>query len=869
MEEKKLKINNLEINCEALIEFSSLANVLLELVKKQDEIDQKLLDHDNQIKNLQNMQNSQINNKNENLTDIFWQNKDNETSLIGESVVDNLTTNDLNNEHNKTQEKLITAANSLNSKNIKKKFDDNSLIENNNIAKKEHSKKSSEELNIIKKPLTNFAKSDKKLPIDYNDEKNFKKEYSSPKISPEIIPKLAKTVKDMQKQISYLYTKSNEHITLNQNINSNKNLITADSNKIDTIFQEIENLKKQLENDEKDLEKVNEKVQDFDIYDIFKSSEGKIDGSANVDVCKSLIKILETKIFKKFELFDTKVKLNKDEIQENKNHIKNMMSTIENLKIITKESEEKFYPIEKLLEKIKKENTNTSKLLQDQIDSHSNNLKDINDNIESSENNFNNKLKELEEKLTQNITEIITNKEIENCKDGNVRNEDIDLIKSFNKRISELEKEIRNILNKLNIEEINNKLTTLKKDIDGKSGKYEINEIKGQIYNIDENMKDTIFKIESLQTLEEKHRSEISQITKKLENLVGEFSIMKVSSGMRKEEKPIDLSKFIDNNQFNELKKDSNIKFDRIKHNFEDFSRTLEDIIKKLKNMPTNIDFNNYQNLIKNILEELKINCNKKYCDKFDTLKIIKRLENQIKTCQDSFSKKMDGSDNWLLAKKPLNSFLCASCENVIRGELDKRGDYIPWNKYPKREEKYRMGHGFSHLLQMMNDEIKFNVEKEFKENKSRSSSEDEKKNKKIENNNDNSDININNKVDINSIVKLPNLRHRNKQSFSIDEVGIGERAITVTNDDIYAEKYHSLENEPQIMKIKRRGKKLSGLINLQKNSSNLKRGINVVNNNDLKIEDDGKNKDKGKQTSKKNINSVSKKEISMTDNGL
>ena len=37
MEEKTLKINNLEINCKSLIEFSSLINVLLELAKKQKE----------------------------------------------------------------------------------------------------------------------------------------------------------------------------------------------------------------------------------------------------------------------------------------------------------------------------------------------------------------------------------------------------------------------------------------------------------------------------------------------------------------------------------------------------------------------------------------------------------------------------------------------------------------------------------------------------------------------------------------------------------------------------------------------------------------------------------------------------------------
>ena len=37
MEEKTLKINNIEFNCQTLIEFSSLINALLEMAKKQKE----------------------------------------------------------------------------------------------------------------------------------------------------------------------------------------------------------------------------------------------------------------------------------------------------------------------------------------------------------------------------------------------------------------------------------------------------------------------------------------------------------------------------------------------------------------------------------------------------------------------------------------------------------------------------------------------------------------------------------------------------------------------------------------------------------------------------------------------------------------
>jgi hypothetical protein len=137
-------------------------------------------------------------------------------------------------------------------------------------------------------------------------------------------------------------------------------------------------------------------------------------------------------------------------------------------------------------------------------------------------------------------------------------------------------------------------------------------------------------------------------------------------------------------------------------------ARNLDDILEKLSHTPSDSDFAQFQSIIKNMIEELKLSLNKKYADKTETNKSIKFLETQIKTIQESFQKKLEGQDNWLLAKKPLNNYVCASCESIIKGELDKRSEYIPWNRYPNRDEKsYRMGHGFSRMLQMINEDKK------------------------------------------------------------------------------------------------------------------------------------------------------------------
>ena len=49
--------------------------------------------------------------------------------------------------------------------------------------------------------------------------------------------------------------------------------------------------------------------------------------------------------------------------------------------------------------------------------------------------------------------------------------------------------------------------------------------------------------------------------------------------------------------------------------------------------------------------------------------------------------------DNWLLAKKPVGMFHCASCDSFI-GDLNSKNEFLPWNKIqPREENKYRMGH--------------------------------------------------------------------------------------------------------------------------------------------------------------------------------
>ena len=103
-------------------------------------------------------------------------------------------------------------------------------------------------------------------------------------------------------------------------------------------------------------------------------------------------------------------------------------------------------------------------------------------------------------------------------------------------------------------------------------------------------------------------------------------------------------------------------------------------------------------------MEDFKVSSCKKFAERVETIKNIKYLDQQIKHIINIYIKKNDKAENWLLAKKPLNANLCASCESYI-GDLKDNNMYVPWNKYPMRDPNdklYKYGSGFSKMLQMI-----------------------------------------------------------------------------------------------------------------------------------------------------------------------
>ena len=830
MKTEDIEYNGQVFTCRKIIDFSAMIELLSALAKRQEYLEKKL-----------DFQDERINDKDKRISDLEVkilgasqskeENFPSDKDLIKEKgkqksiEEEDLNDSDLDaflNKEDKTEEKEQNeeGENDENKNEDKNKEEDNKKEDNKDNEEKEdddknkekkdeedNKEKKEEEINKdinfnenvsekTKQKETNKENENKDNDKDKDKDANIDNNKDDKTNNDEILKKIIKKLKVLEGKINNLEKLESLNESKSINIYSSKGSSKKGSDgKIILLGKKFDEFKDEFKDELKkmkeDMSKMKEKVEDFNIYDIFKSDSG----DTNVDVCKGLVMALENKVFKKLGFIDIKLKKNDEDIFQNHTEIKNINALLDGIKDRENKTSE---TIDELKNNNEEKNNNLNKQIKElnekinEIDDKINKNNKLNSNEHKE---LSDKIKELEQKMQQKNDDIDISKYVK--VQGQMNPEDLKLLKELSTRINELEKIMKIKFGKFSPKEVQDRIENLETEMAKKGNKYEINELNDRLLYYDENEKDLNFKMDTIQQYNEKARGDMQQIIKKIEYLSGELNrISNDSADVDKGKGPIiDITRLVDTNLFNETKKEINKKFDKIRLSFEEIARNLDDILEKLSHTPSDADFAQFQSIIKNLVEELKLSISKKYADKSETNKSIKFLETQIKTIQESFTKKMEGADNWLLAKKPLNNYVCASCESIIRGELDKRSEYIPWNKYPNRDEKsYRMGHGFSRMLQMINEDKKKLQDKE----KDNISDEDKSKSDSEQN------------FVINGNVKLPKLKHKHLNSGKIkNNVNFEEdNNLPFDTNNPYIDIYPmSSVDRPKIMKIYKRSK--------------------------------------------------------------
>lgn len=147
-----------------------------------------------------------------------------------------------------------------------------------------------------------------------------------------------------------------------------------------------------------------------------------------------------------------------------------------------------------------------------------------------------------------------------------------------------------------------------------------------------------------------------------------------------------DSSRYVENYHFEIFHKNYLKEMELLKKFTEESSRRIDDHEESLISKPSLKNLKEFKDEINLKFEEGKNLNIKKFADKPETIKDIKYLDTQLKYIIDAYIKKSEKGENWLIAKKPVGGFSCASCESYI-GKLQEPSQHVSWNKYPQREQ--------------------------------------------------------------------------------------------------------------------------------------------------------------------------------------
>ena len=475
---------------------------------------------------------------------------------------------------------------------------------------------------------------------------------------------------------------------------------------LETKFEKTEKIANENQNRTKNIES---KIQDLNILELFKNNNGENGEDSNM---LTLVNNLDKKITSKLNFLDEKMKKIEEINYKSNRDVQNLLNSSD----LNKRN---MNYMKQSIETFQKKINENEKNLNHKYNEIINNFSEKLNSIEKTQ-IITKEIKPIETKFEKNVESSSNNiniissssKKEEKNEDPKISLENKVKIKEIFNHINEMDKYLKALPQQIGIEQIKLDIKSLKSTIgncstldDIKETREREEELQKQITFLKEQFED----YNSDQTVHE----ELQNIKKKLESFSNKIyeleanlqeSLAKKNINLEKQKQNFNGNKYLEIKTFEEFKTQVIKEFTNVNDNFNHLRKLIDNILDSLKNKSSFKDIKVLEDDILTKLEDFKLTNSKKYAEKLETIKNIKFLDQQIKQIIQYYIKKNDKDSNWLIAKKPLNGNLCASCESYI-GELkDNNNNYIPWNKYPNRdiEKLYRLGNGFSKMLQMI-----------------------------------------------------------------------------------------------------------------------------------------------------------------------
>ena len=849
------RIEEKDYDLNFLLRFDMLKEVLMKLLKNQNNLQNEIdilrntnIERDNKILNLEQIiieiqekssfeeSGSESEQNNEITSEQIKENKIEEKEL---NKVNNNINDNKNENIEKDKEKETEKNDDINNN---EEIKDNAIKkEEKTEEKKEEEKREEKEEEKKEQIIKQEIKSPEKEKTDR--EKNDSKNNNEP---------LEKKKMNTKEKLVYSIKKNRFSVDMGQIPINTKELVSRINLleiKLNNIInnKEIQNIKKELKNHDLEnqsdfkvidmkindinqkLGEYNKKIEDCELkcasLDILNMIQDSGDGS--VDGAKILFKSLDDKYTKKLEIIEARYKQEALSIEKMKKNVENVVPMFDKIN-------RDIAHVKELEEQQKEEIENTKKNMETQNE-QSNKLQKESDEI------FQNKLNDLEKNLDKKLEEV--EKRLKSIKktEGeplfNLHYEDNETNKMNEERFQIIEKKINDMRTKINdlnntlriysneeTQKIKNDVKELIYKMDSKIEREDLKELYNMHLSDLDDINDLKDQISLINEEQKKTSKDLLQTSSRVEMLNSNV-IMLQNSQLNGGRGPIiDVSKFIDQQKLSDTLKPLVKEIEKLYKEFSSVQREMSDMRNYEKIFEKKEKINKLEEEIYSKIVAMENFNNKKYADKIDTNRSLRALEIQIKDIIGE-RRKAEGGDSWLMAKQPLKCFNCASCEANLKNNGINQ-DYIPWNKYPQGERIYRMGQGFSHMLQMMTSEFVQTFEHNEKDTKDNNninlsiendypSFNNKSVNKafnSINNNNNISNQNeksligarINNKEDFNRTgkFKLPKMKKFTKYSKDKYDENIPVTDEEKDNVAISMDKTNFNSEQPKIMKI-------------------------------------------------------------------
>ena len=487
---------------------------------------------------------------------------------------------------------------------------------------------------------------------------------------------------------------------MSKQLQLNKNNIQVLENNMKYLGIKNENIKN-IQNDiNRKVNDMEEKMKDMNIMGMFSGLGGEEGDNAQI---VKLLNNLDNKYNEKINLFEEKLRKMEETNYKTSRDVVRVLNTFDLNKRTFDHLKENIESLENKVDTFEQESNTKFEELNSRYDNKINllekTIEELNDKVE----------KNL--KLDKKETTTIENNEAHEKK-IKLNLENNEKIKEITEHLAELDKFIKSFVQKSGVDQIKTDISSLKTAVWNCSTLEDIKETKEREDDLQKQisvLKESVDELTTNQIDRDdfmNYKSKVESLLHRLNELDNNLAdiLSRKNIISEKNKKNIGQNKFLELKKFEEFRTSIIKEFTNVNDNFN-LLRGLTDRLSDALN--TKPSFNDMKALEEDFdakLEDMKLTLSKKFADRVESNKNFKFLDQQLKNIVQIYIKKNEKeSSNWLIAKKPLNSNLCASCDSYI-GDLKENSNFVPWNKYPNREgEKlYRLGNGFSKMLQLV-----------------------------------------------------------------------------------------------------------------------------------------------------------------------